>query len=325
MASQQQPDNRPNIVFIMSDDHGSNALGCYGSTLLKTPNIDRIAKQGVRFTNCFNVNSLCAPSRAALLTGKHSVSNGFFRNQDTFNQKQITFPKILQTAGYQTAIVGKWHLKTEPQGFDYYNVLPGQGRFFDCPIKEKGKIWKDGNKGGTVRKGYLTDVITDISIDWIEKRNRQKPFCIMVHHKAPHTEHAYPEKYANILEDVSLPQPDTFNDDYNDKNPDLKNGTCGFSKLINIIPAHIRAKAPAQIGTEEYKLWAYQAFFKGYLRLVAGLDENIGRLLNYLDSTGLTQNTIIVYTSDNGFFIGHHGLFNKMWMYEESMRAAPYR
>jgi len=315
-----QADSRPNIIFILADDHDIQAISSYGSTLINTPGIDRLAQEGVRFTNCFNVISLCAPSRAALITGKYNRLNGVLRIGDRLDEKQETFPKLLQQSGYQTALIGKWHLETEPQGFDYYSVLPGQGKYFNCPMKVKGQPWSNGNLGGIPAEGYITDVITNQAIDWLKKTNAGKPFLLMIHHKAPHGPHEYPEKYGKLFADADLPFPETFNDDYSEKNPGLKDQNAGYSRLDHIYPNHFTEKVPEGMDRETYKKWAYQSFFKGYLRLVASLDENIGRLLRYLDESGLAKNTLVVYTSDNGFFLGEHGLFNKMWMYEESMR-----
>jgi len=312
--------NRPNIIFIMADDHGLQAISSYGSKLIQTPGIDRLANEGMRFTNCFNVNSLCAPSRAALITGKYNCRNGVLRIGDRLDEKQETFPMILQRSGYQTALIGKWHLESEPQGFDYYKVLPGQGKYFDCPMKEKGQPWISGNTGGEIEKGFITDVITDQSIEWLKQADSKKPFFLMIHHKAPHTPHQYPQKYAALFADKDLPIPLTFGDSYEGKNEQLSTGNAGFSRLDHIYPDHFTEKIPPSLTHDQYKYWAYQTFFKGYLRLVASLDDNVARLLDYLDQSGLAKNTIVVYTSDNGFFIGEHGLFNKMWMYEESMR-----
>ncbi len=317
--SEIRADSRPNILFIMADDHDIQAISSYGSKLINTPGIDRLAREGVRFTNCFNVISLCAPSRAALITGKYNRLNGVLRIGDPLEEKQETFPKLLQHSGYRTALIGKWHLLTEPQGFDYYSVLPGQGIYFNCPMKVKGQPWGNGNQGGIPTKGYITDVITDQAIDWLKQNSSGNPFLLMIHHKAPHSPHEYPEKYAKLFEN-DLPFPETFNDNYSGKNPGLLVSNAGYSRLDHIYPNHFTEKVPEGMDSETYKKWAYQSFFKGYLRLVASLDENISRLLRYLDESGLAKKTIVVYTSDNGFFLGEHGLFNKMWMYEESMR-----
>jgi len=318
-CSEKKTDKRPNIIFIMADDHAAHAISCYDSKINNTPNIDRLAKEGMRFTNCFAANAICAPSRATLITGKHCAANGFKLNGDTFDNTQLTFPELLQKAGYETVLFGKWHLVSEPKGFDFYSVLPGQGGYFNFKLKEKGEKWQNGKKGGVLQKGYFTEVITDKAINWLKNRQQNKPFCLMLHHKAPHTPHLYPEKYKNLYT-KDLPLPETFNDTFKGKNKSLLNGRCGFSKLDSIIPAHILETFPKDLTPEERKYWAYQAFFKGYLRLVAALDDNIGRLLDYLNESGLSDNTVIVYTSDNGFFLGDHGLFNKMWMYEPSMR-----
>ncbi len=310
--------SQPNIIFIFADDHAAHAISSYGSRVNETPNIDRLAQEGMRFTRCFAANALCAPSRANLITGKHSAANGFRRNEDRFNA-QTTFPQLLQRSGYRTALFGKWHLNAEPQGFDDYAILPGQGSYYNFKLLGNftgNGLRKDSND---VYEGYVTDELTTLSINWLKQQRGKEPFCLMLHHKAPHTPHIYPEKY-NSLFTEDLPLPETFNDDFSRKNSHLINRPCGYSKLDSIIPAHILAKAPAGLSPVEFKHWAYQSFFKGYLRLVAALDDNIGRLLDYLDESGLAENTLIIYTSDNGFFLGDHGLFNKMWMYEESMR-----
>jgi arylsulfatase A-like enzyme len=309
---------RPNIVFIMADDHASHAISAYGGKLNKTPNIDRLAKEGMRFTNCFNVNSLCAPSRAALITGRYSHHNGYFRNREVFNGDQVTFPKLLQSSGYETAIIGKWHLGSQPTGFDHYSVIPSQGRFFDCPFRDSTKPWDTK----TVVKGYLTDVITDKAIDWMQNRDSSKPFCLMVHHKAPHTAHHYPKEYEKLYAEADLPYPENFDADYQDRSKAFADTPGRWSKIQNMKPGHCNKKIPEglKVGTIEYKKWSYQTFFKGYLRLVAALDKSIGKLLDHIDKSSLAENTIVVYTSDNGFFLGDFGLFNKMWMYEESLR-----
>jgi len=308
---------RPNIIYIMSDDHASHAIGAYGNKFIKTPNLDRLAKEGMRFTNCFNINSLCAPSRAALITGRYSHHNGFFRNGDKFDGSQVTFPKLMQKAGYKTGLIGKWHLGSQPTGFDYYSVLPGQGKYFDCGFLDSGKQWSEAE----VVKGYVTDVITDKTIDWLKRYDSKKPFCLMVHHKAPHGPYKYPEKYEKLFLDKKLPEPDNFNSVYSDRGEALGQTRGRWSKLDNVISDHFNKKVPKglQRGTKEYKEWAYQNIFHGYLRLVASLDDNVGRLMEYLDKSGLADNTLVVYTSDNGFFLGDYGLFNKMWMYEESL------
>jgi len=302
----------------MADDHASHAISAYESKLIKTPNIDRLAKEGMRFTNCYNINSLCAPSRAALITGKYNHHIGYRRNGDEFDGTQMTFPKLMQKAGYTTALIGKWHLKTQPTGFDDYSVIPGHGRFFDPLFKDTGKPWSET----TESKGYLTDIITNKAVKWLDNRDSSKPFCMMVHHKAPHTPHLYPKEYEELYADTDLPVPDNFWADYEQRGASLAESQGRWSKLDYILPDHFNKSVPKNLkkGTKAYKAWGYQCFFKGYLRLVAALDKNIGRLLDHLDKSGLSKNTIVIYTSDNGFFVGDFGLFNKMWMYEESLR-----
>ncbi len=308
--------SRPNILFIMADDHAAHGLSCYGSKILKTPQIDRLAAEGVRFTHAFGSNSLCAPARACLLTGKHSHANGKRSNHDKFDGQQAVFPMLLQAAGYQTAVVGKWHLGIEPNGFDYYKVMNGQGSYLNCAFRETGR--KDWRR----ERGYLTDVITDSAITWLSSRSSDKPFCLMVHHKAPHGPDIHKPEHARLFEDQTIPPPSTLHDDWATRGP-LQNGKCEGTKLINIdwkqdIYRKLMATAPKEKRPRTQAV--YQQMIKGYMRLVASLDENIGRLLDYVDSSGLRDNTVVIYTSDNGFFLGDHGMYNKMWMYEESMR-----
>lgn len=319
------PIHPPNILFIMADDHACQAMSCYGSAVNETPSLDRLAREGRRFGRCFDVNALCAPSRATILTGTYSHANGFLRNRDRFDGSQVTFPKLLQGAGYETAIIGKWHLVTEPTGFDYYNVLPGQGQYWDSAFKEKGEPWVDGPAGGIDQQGYVTDVITDRSMQWLANRDADKPFCLMVHHKSPHTPHDYPERYGALFADGDLPEPATLADDYATR-PVLAACDSAHSRLDRLTPEICGRwgwddpRGPSRLAGSALRKWAYQRFFKGYLRLVASLDDNVGRLLDFLDDQGLRDNTIVVYTSDNGFFLGDHGLYNKQWMYEEAQR-----
>lgn len=309
---------RPNILFIMADDHAAHAISSYGSDLINTPGLDRLAKEGMRFTNCFNVNSICGPSRAALISGMYNYHNGVKYLYDEFDGEQPTFPRMLQGAGYETALIGKWHLVTQPTGFNYYSVLHGQGDFFNPRFLETGTTWGENQEV----EGYLTDIITDKSIQWLEERESEKPFMLMVHHKAPHTPHQYPKKYESLYADSDLPLPDNFWAAYGQRGTALAASRGRWSKLDYITHPHFQEPVPDHLkdGSKAYKRWAYQHFLKGYLRLVASLDDNVGRLLDYLDHSGLSQDTIVVYTSDNGFFLGDFGMFNKMWMYEESLR-----
>lgn len=303
-------DKRPNIIFIMSDDHASHALSCYGSKINKTANIDRIAEQGMRFANCFCTNSICAPSRAVILTGKYSHLNGVIDNRVKFDPGRQTFPKLLQKTGYQTAMIGKWHLKCRPSGFDYHNVLPGQGDYHDPVFVEMGEKKK--------HTGYVTDLITDFTIDWLENRQSDKPFVLMCHHKAPHRNWKPDRKHAEMYKDIEIPKPGTFDDDYDKR--------CAATKQKMSIAEHLRVpgdtkiEPPENLSGDELVNWKYQRYIKDYLRCVASVDENVGKLLDYLDKSGLAQNTIVVYTSDQGFFLGDHGWFDKRFMYEHSLR-----
>ncbi len=321
LAADAQSAVRPNILFIMADDHNRQSISAYSGRykeIAPTPNIDRLAKEGMRFDRMAASNSLCVPSRAVLITGKYSHLNGVKTNGDEFDGGQQTFPKLMQQAGYQTALFGKWHLKSQPTGFDHYAVIPGQGRFTDCPFLETGEPWNA--KGNTAAKGYLTDVITDKSIAWLKARPQDKPFCIMVHHKAPHVPHQPAPRHEAFLEDVVLPEPSSLLDDYAGRAIREIEDTTRYSRLAINAEGQYRELAKKFEGNREQATREiYQAFFKGYLRLVRGVDENVGRLLDYLDEAGLRENTVVIYTSDNGFFSGEHGFYNKMWMYEESL------
>ncbi|MHC4155406.1 MAG: sulfatase family protein [Planctomycetota bacterium] len=294
---------RPNILFIMSDDHAFQAMSCYGSRINKTPNLDRIANEGMRFDNCFCTNSICTPSRAVILTGKYSHKNGVLTLSDNFDGSQQTFGKLLQQAGYYTAVIGKWHLKTEPTGFDYYNVLPGQGLYFDPLMKEKGSAWQDGRKGGRVHPGYVTDVITDVALDFLKNRPKDKPFCLLYHHKAPHDMWEYDKKHAHLYQE-DVPEPDNLFDDYSNRSEAIKRATqkIGMEETVFLHGTQgdqfddVRAET-ANLSGEQKKRRAYQHFIKAYLRC-----------------------TIVIYTSDQGVFLGEHGLFDKRFMYEESLR-----
>ena len=313
------PAGRLNIVVIMADDHGRQAIGCYGGRFLPTPNIDRLSREGMRFTDAMANNSICSPSRATMITGKYNHLCGVKKLDGHFDGTQQTFPKLLQQAGYQTAIVGKWHLFTQPTGFDFYSVLPGQGRYNDCPLKETGQPWGDnGNQGGVVHPGYLTDVITDVGLNWLEKRRRDRPFCLLIHHKAPHSPHVPAPRHKNLLKGLVFPEPANLLDDYKGRAPEPVADALAWSRLIQNPEAQYELMRRQFTGdTAHDTRLAYQTYLPNYLRLVATLDENVGRVLDYLDRSGLARNTVVVYTSDNGYFLGEHGFYNKMWMYEE--------
>ncbi|MCY2950777.1 MAG: sulfatase [Planctomycetota bacterium] len=312
LSRSPKPSGPPNIIYIMSDDHASHAISAYGSKLNQTPNLDRLAKQGMRFTQCFCTNSLCGPSRATLLTGKYSHMNGYTVNDRKFDGAQQTFPKLLQQAGYQTAMIGKWHLGSTPTGFDFFSYMPGQGRYIDPEFVDM-----DGQK--RVTKGYITDIITDKVINYLDTRDKTKPFCLLYHHKAPHREWTPDAKHANLYDNIDLPEPPTFNDDYANRASPARSTDMTIAKSLT--KTDVKADPPPGLTPEQLKQWKYQRFIKDYCRVIASLDDNIGRLLDYLDKTGLADNTIVIYTSDNGFFLGDHGWFDKRFMYEESLHV----
>lgn len=329
--SRQAP---PNILFIMSDDHAANAISAYGKMLGKvfqTPNIDRIGTEGLRMDNCFCTNSICTPSRASILTGQYSHINGVKTLQDDFDRERSNVAKLLQQAGYQTSMIGKWHLHTEPSGFDYYNVLPGQGLYHDPLLKEKGKPWKKRNAGGEVYKGYVSDVITDEALKWLDNRNTEQPFFMMCHHKAPHGRWEYAKRHEYLFDGVTIPEPESLFEDKSHRSIATQNYG---STLSNKNPIRNRVDRM----TDPNKVWptgmlktegltqdeitsaAYQKYLKDYLRCCKAVDENVGRMLDYLDENNLTQNTVIVYTSDQGMMLGEHDQVDKRWMFEESLQ-----
>jgi arylsulfatase A-like enzyme len=307
-------DPRPNIIFIMSDDHAAHAMSCYGSRINATPNLDRIADEGIRFDHCFCTNSICAPSRATILTGLYSHLNGVKTLRDQLDNRITTFPRLLQKAGYQTAIIGKWHLghgpQHDPAGFEYWNVLPGQGKYFNPSFIEMGEERKI--------EGYVTDIITDLSIAWMERRDKNSPFLLLCHHKAPHRHWLVDEKHAHLYEDAEIPEPPTFDDDYSNRSRAAAAAAMRIDRDMD--EKDYKAEPPAGLTPRELKSWKYQRYIKDYLRCVASIDDNVGRMLDYLDREGLTENTIVVYTSDQGFFLGDHGWYDKRFMYEESLR-----
>jgi arylsulfatase A-like enzyme len=316
-ASGQPPaQSRPNIIFIMSDDHAAHAISAYGSRLIQTPSIDRLGREGMRLANAFVTNSICTPSRAAILTGKYAHVNGVpvFNHIDN---SQPMVQKYLQQAGYHTGMIGKWHLGGnkpgvggEPTGFDYWNILPGQGAYFNPAFIENGK--------GTKYEGYTTDIITDLSIAFLEQRPKDKPFFLMSHHKAPHRNWQPNEKFRARFADVQLPEPATFNDDYAGRADASRDATMRIDR--DLTENDLKGPPPPGLSGQALKQWKYQRYMRDYLACVASIDENVGRLLDWLDRNGLADNTIVVYTSDQGFFLGEHNFFDKRFMYEESLR-----
>lgn len=348
-AQGQSDTKKPlNIIYIMSDDHSQQTISCYDGRFNQTPNIDSLAANGVRFTNSFVTNSISGPSRAVLLTGKHSHLNGRINNRIPFDGAQQTFPKLLQQAGYQTAMIGKWHLETTPTGFDHWTILPGQGSYYNPDF-----ITPEGNQHV---EGYVTDIITDKGIDWIENRDQSKPFCMLLHHKAVHRDWMADTADLALYEEVKFDVPQTYFDNYEGRNaaalqkmsverdmdlvydlkmyhPDTVTGLSHYySEIQRMNPAQRAAwdsmYVPmttdfyaSKLTGKELAEWKYQRYMRDYLKCVYSLDQNIGRLVAYLREKGLLENTLIVYTSDQGFYMGEHGWFDKRFMYEESLRT----
>lgn len=337
-ADRSSAAERPNIIFIMTDDHASHALSCYGSKVNRTPNMDRLAAGGMRFANAFVTNSICSPSRATLLTGQYSHLNGvpvFNR----FDGSRQTVARLLRASGYHTGMIGKWHLGSDPTGFDQWITLPGQGVYnnprFITPH-------------GTLNiEGYVSDVITDLGVRFIETRPADQPFFLMLHHKAPHRSWEPDEKNKALFKDRVIPEPETLNDDWAtrpaalpENRQTVANDLTRFDlkltppadlttpadrqKWLNVKPD--RVDLPQSDGSVktlaggDLAKWKYQRYMQDYLACVQGVDDNIGRLLDYLDTSGLAKNTVVFYTSDNGFFLGDHGLYDKRFMYEASLR-----
>ncbi|MEM7532601.1 MAG: sulfatase [Chloroflexota bacterium] len=306
---------QPNIVLIVADDHAPAAFSSYGSTLIQTHNLDRIANEGVRLDRCFCTSSICTPARASIHTGKYSHTTGIKTLNDVIDQTQeTTLGMLLNDAGYQTAFVGKWHLghggNSDPAGYDYWNVLPVQGAYTNPEMIEMGE-----------RKtfpGYVTDVLMDHSLAWLEKRTPDQPFFLVCANKAPHDPFIPNEKHLHLYADEDIAEPPTFDDDYSNRAAAAAMTTERIDMMH--LKNHTPDTPPAGLSPHEQKRWNYQSYMKGYLRCIASVDENVGRMLDYLDEYGLTENTIVIYTSDHGFFLGNHGWYDKRFMYEESIR-----
>ena len=348
--SNNQISERPNIIFIMSDDHTMNAISSYGNSVNRTPNIDRIADEGIRFNQSFCTNAICAPSRAVMLTGKYSHINGHINNSVSFDGSQQTFPKLLQQHNYQTAMIGKWHLKSEPTGFDYWNILPGQGSYYNPDFIEMGEKKRF--------EGYVTDLITDFTIDWLNSRDTSKPFCLLMHHKAPHRSWMPALKHINKFDSIDIPIPSTFFDDYKNRSSAAKDQKMSIWKDmymgydLKLTEALNSTEIINDIGTwsfdrmseeqrsmwdsayqeknneyyinppkdKELARWKYRRYMQDYLGTIESVDESVGEILDYLDNNNLADNTIVIYTSDQGFYLGEHGWFDKRFMYEESLK-----
>lgn len=306
-------ERKPNIVFMMSDDHAAQAISCYNSNLNHTPNIDRIAEEGARFDRVYCTNSLCAPSRATILTGNYSHINGVRGLADDFDGNQQTFPKLMQESGYQTAIVGKWHLGHggvhDPTGFDYWDVLPDQGDYYNPEMIKEGKHYQT--------EGYVSDVLTDHALNWLKNRDEDKPFMLMLHHKAPHRPWDPPERYQDLYDDVSFPEPESFYDQYENR---ARAAKMANMRIEDLTDRDVKETPPEDLTTTELRSWKYQRYIKDYLRCVKTIDDSVGAVLDYLEEENLVDNTIVVYTSDQGFFLGEHGWYDKRFMYEESLQ-----
>jgi arylsulfatase A-like enzyme len=316
----QETKRKPNILFIMSDDHASAALSCYGPNFLgkfaNTPNLDRIAKTGMRFTNGLVTNSICTPSRAAILTGQYSHKNGVYTLGDVMNPKTIHIAHMLRALGYQTALIGKWHLGTDPQGFDYWNIFPGQGRYIDPQLREMGTKPKELK---TFTGSYSTDVVTDLSLDWLKKRDKNKPFYLCCHYKAPHRPWDPAPRFKDLYKNDVIPEPPNLLDHYENRSEAAKRAKMRVGENMN--RRDLETDFPKDLKGDDLRKWAYQIYMKRYLACVAAVDENVGRILDWLDREGLTEDTIVIYTADQGFFLGEHGWFDKRFMYEECLTA----
>lgn len=360
-AQQQKAQQHPNIVYIMCDDHAYQCISAYGSALSKlapTPNIDRLAERGMRFDRAFVENSLSTPSRACLMTGQYSHQNGQRQLGEGIDTTHTFFTELLQKAGYQTAVVGKWHMGCNPKGFDYYHVYNDQGQYWNPQYRGT-----DTNNEFVVEEGYSTDLTTDHALSFIEHRDPSKPFCLLLHHKAPHRNWQANLKYLGMYDDVEFPMPENFYDDYATRgsaartqkmsvtrdmrweqdfkvpemldlnNPDSQDSYNALMGEINRMTPEQRSAwgryyfprnrrlLEAQLKGKDLDNWKYQVYIRDYMSVIASVDKSVGRVLDYLDKNGLTDNTVIVYTSDQGFYMGEHGWFDKRFMYEESLRT----
>jgi arylsulfatase A-like enzyme len=342
-SDEKAASSKPNIIFIMSDDHAAHAITAYGGIydeLAPTPNIDRLAEEGIILNNVFCTNAICGPSRACILTGKYSHINGYYKNESggRFNPDQWTFPEEMQKHGYQTALFGKWHLGSEPRGFDYFKFHQGvgqQGYYWDPVYNENGKTVKE--------RGYATNLTTDHALEWLSKASaNNKPFCLLLQYKAPHRSWEPDSLYRDLWEDIEMPYPGTFNDDYRTREKTAGDTEMTMDYLnrkdMKLTPPeglegeelskwYSYGNKPGEIvypdkslSPEENRKWKYQTYIKDYLACIKSVDDNVGRVLEYLDQKGLSENTMVIYTADQGFYLGEHGWFDKRFIYEESLR-----
>jgi arylsulfatase A-like enzyme len=309
------PGGRPNVLLVIADDHATHALSCYGSTMNSTPSLDRIAAEGIRFDAAGCTNALCAPSRATILTGTYSHLNGVRTLDEEFDARQPTFPGQLQSVGYQTAIVGKWHLghggEHDPRGFDLWSVLRRQGTYLDPEFLGPG--------GAAVSTGYVTDLITDQAVSWLTDRDPQRPFFLLVAHKAPHRPWTPDAAHAHLFQDGPVAEPPTLLDDYAYRSRAAEGARMRVGRDMTV--EDLKEVTPAELTGDARTEWNYQRYIKDYLRVVASLDDNVGRLLEWLEAAGELDDTVVLYTSDQGFFLGDHGWYDKRFMYEESLRV----
>ena len=340
----RQAQSKPNIVFIFADDHAYQAVSAYGSVLNETPHIDRLAEEGMLFDRCYVTNSICGPQRACIQTGKYSHKNGFLRNGNEFDGYQQTFPKLLQKAGYQTAVIGKWHLGEHmaPQGYNYSEVLIGQGPYYNPSMLRDDN--GDGKQERIEHPGYTTDIISDLTLKWLKHgRDPNKPFMLMTQHKAPHRHWQPGPEFLTKYDDRVMLEPATLFEDYTRR---LKPHTDQAMQIDRDLNANdLKLITPSNLTQEQLKTWTnayrpknqayldarltgvadirwkYQRYIKDYLRSIDSVDKAVGELLDYLDSSGLAENTIVIYTSDQGFYLGEHGWFDKRWIYEESLKT----
>jgi len=328
-------DQPPNILFIFCDDLTNQAISAYGHhlKLLETPHMDRLAREGMLFKRCVVPNSICGPSRAVIQTGKYSHLNGFVRNGNRFDGSQQTFPKLMKANGYQTAVIGKWHLESDPQGFDHWHILPGQGIYYNPPMI------RDGER--VTHEGYTTDLIADFSVDWLKQRDKTKPFMLMSQHKAPHREWAPALRHLGWNDDREFPEPETLFDDYSGRGRAEREQDMTLEKTFNqrdskeVPPPYLNEEQrkvwdayyeprneqmrQANLQGKDIVRWRYQRYMHDYLGTIKAVDEAVGKLLDYLDEEGIADNTMVMFSSDQGFYLGEHGWFDKRWIYEESL------